>query len=119
MGVDNPCNYFNWSFPVRSTNRHLDNFNEWGAFFSSLFSLVYSDSNSYLSPCGTKRDCARSISTHFRASPRNGEISWAKRKRNDYRRRVSEAQGRVNGKIVKKGGLLEHITENQVICDVL
>ena len=38
-----------------------------------------------------------------RANPRNGEISWAKRKRNDYRRRVSEAQDRVNGKIVKNG----------------
>jgi hypothetical protein len=43
--------------------------------FSLLFSLVYSDSNSYLSPIGRKRDCARAISTHFRANPRNGEIS--------------------------------------------
>jgi hypothetical protein len=26
LGVDYPCNYFNWSIPVRSNNRHLANF---------------------------------------------------------------------------------------------
>ena len=51
---------------------------------------------------------------------RNGEISWAKRKRGDNRRRVSEAQDRVTGKIVKMDGLTaDDSTKNQVICDIL
>ncbi|HKI09106.1 MAG TPA: hypothetical protein VKA09_11970, partial [Nitrososphaeraceae archaeon] len=72
-----------------------------GAVLSYHFSAVYSNRNNSLSPIGTKRDCGRTRSAHFQANIRNGEISWAKRKRADFRRRVSEAQDRVTDKIVK------------------